>query len=198
MAGPARSHGMRGALALLVALATGPAQAVETAAEAGWRLLKQQGSVALMRHADAPGTGDPAGFRLDDCATQRNLGPAGRAQATALGEAFRQRGIAVSQVLTSQWCRARETASLMALGPVADAPEALNSFFERRGEQQNATAALRRRLQALPADAAAVVMVTHQVNITALTGIFPRSGEIVVLARDGDGNHRPVARIASR
>lgn len=198
MAAVARRASIRGALALLIALASAPASASETDSEAAWQLLKQPGSVALMRHADAPGTGDPPGFRLDDCATQRNLGPDGRAQATQLGEAFRQRGVAVSQILVSQWCRARETAALMALGPVVDVPDALNSFFERRSERDSATAALRSRLQALPPDAAAVVMVTHQVNITALTGVFPRSGEIVVLQRGADGNHRPAARIQTR
>lgn len=198
MAAVTRQATTRGAFALLLALAAAPASAIETDPEVAWRLLKQPGSVALMRHADAPGTGDPANFRLGDCATQRNLGAAGREQATGIGEAFRQRGVAVSQVLTSQWCRARETAELMALGPVVEAPDALNSFFERRSERDAATAALRQRLQALPPATAPVVMVSHQVNITALTGVFPRSGEIVVLQRGADGNHRPAARIQPR
>lgn len=186
------------ALSLWLAFAPASARAIETEAEAGWRLLKQPGAVALMRHADAPGTGDPSEFRLGDCATQRNLGPEGRAQAARLGQEFRRRGVAVSQMLVSQWCRTRDTATLMGLAPVVDAPDALNSFFERRSEREAATAALRRRLQALPTDAAAVVMVTHQVNITALTGVFPQSGEMVVLQRGPDGAHRPVARLQSR
>jgi len=185
-------------LALAVTLAGAPSLAIDSESEAAWRLLNQPGSVALMRHADAPGTGDPATIRLGDCTTQRNLGADGRAQARRIGDAFRQRGIAVSKVLVSQWCRARDTADLMALGPATEAPEALNSFFERRSERDTAMAALRRTLQALPAQGAPVVMVTHQVNITALTGVFPRSGEIVVLARDADGTHQPVGRIQPR
>jgi phosphohistidine phosphatase SixA len=178
---------IRGCLACLLPVAGSPAAFASERADALWAALAKPGHVALMRHADAPGTGDPAGFRIGDCATQRNLGERGRGQARALGAEFRRRGVAVSQVLTSQWCRARETAQLMALGPLVEEPAALNSFFGRPGERETATAALRRRLAALPADAATVVMVTHQVNITALTGVFPRSGEIVVLRRAAEG-----------
>ena len=168
---------------------------IETDRERLWSLLAQPGHVALMRHADAPGTGDPASFRLEDCTTQRNLGERGRAQARRLGEEFRRRGVPVALVLTSQWCRARETAELMALGPVEDEPAALNSFFGRPGEREAATAALRRRLSALPAGAPAVVMVTHQVNITALTDVLPAPGEIVVLKRDAQGGVATVGRL---
>ncbi len=186
---------IRGCLAGLVLLACASAGRAAEPADALWTALAQPGHVALMRHADAPGTGDPAGFKIGDCATQRNLGERGRNQARALGAEFRKRNIVVSQVLTSQWCRARETAELMALGQLVEEPAALNSFFGRPGEREAATAALRRRLAALPADAATVVMVTHQVNITALTGVFPRSGEIVVLRRAADGAMTTVGRL---
>lgn len=186
---------IRGCLAGLVLLACASAGRAAEPADALWTALAQPGHVALMRHADAPGTGDPAGFKIGDCATQRNLGERGRNQARALGAEFRKRNIVVSQVLTSQWCRARETAELMALGQLVGEPAALNSFFGRPGEREAATAALRRRLAALPADAATVVMVTHQVNITALTGVFPRSGEIVVLRRAADGAMTTVGRL---
>ncbi len=186
---------IRGCLAGLVLLACASAGRAAGPADALWTALAQPGHVALMRHADAPGTGDPAGFKIGDCATQRNLGERGRNQARALGAEFRKRIIVVSQVLTSQWCRARETAELMALGQLVEEPAALNSFFGRPGEREAATTALRRRLAALPADAATVVMVTHQVNITALTGVFPRSGEIVVLRRAADGAMTTVGRL---
>lgn len=172
-----------------------PALAVEADRERLWSLLAVPGHVLLMRHADAPGTGDPANFRIGDCATQRNLGERGRAQARQLGAEFRRRAIPVGVVLTSQWCRARETAELMAIGPVEDEPAALNSFFGRPGERDAATAALRRRLAGLPAGAATVVMVTHQVNITALTGVFPASGEMVVLKRGDGGAFSTVGRL---
>src|SRR4030095_3712611 len=77
------------------------------------------GHVALIRHGNAPpGYGDPPGFKIDDCTTQRNLDDRGRAQARALGAAFRQHGVRVGKVLASPWCRCLETAELLALGPV--------------------------------------------------------------------------------
>ncbi|MCK6409580.1 MAG: histidine phosphatase family protein, partial [Thauera sp.] len=93
-------------LALLLSATTFAA----TAEEALWKALREGGHVALMRHAVAPGVGDPPGFRLDDCATQRNLSAAGRRQAQAIGERFRANGIATAAVFSSQWCRCLDTA----------------------------------------------------------------------------------------
>lgn len=155
-----------------------PATAVEPIATAA---LAQPGHVLLLRHAIAPGTGDPAGMRLGDCATQRNLDAAGRAQAQAIGAGLRQAGIGQARVFTSQWCRTRETAEILSFGPVVERPAELNSFFDERSAQPAATAALRAFLRSLPSDGGLVVLVTHQVNITALTGIVPASGEGVVL-----------------
>jgi broad specificity phosphatase PhoE len=147
--------------------------------------LKRPGVVALMRHALAPGTGDPAAFELDDCSTQRNLDERGRAQARRTGEALRAAGIAFDAVWTSQWCRTRETARLLDMGtPEAKPP--LNSFFAGRGSRARQTQATRALIAALPPDAR-VLIVTHQVNITALTGRGVRSGEIVVTRRTDDG-----------
>ena len=75
-----------------------------------WQALASGGHVALIRHAEAPGIGDPAEFDLDDCSTQRNLSEQGRAQAKAIGDRFRANGISVAQVQSSQWCRCLETA----------------------------------------------------------------------------------------
>jgi phosphohistidine phosphatase SixA len=138
-----------------------------------------------MRHSLAPGTGDPANFTLGDCATQRNLDERGREQARRIGDAFRANGIAVDRVLSSEWCRARETAELLDLGPVEPLP-ALNSFFADRTTREAQTAALRTFL----ADAAdaRLVLVTHQVNVTALTGRPTRAGEMIVLTVAPDGN----------
>jgi len=130
-----------------------------------------------MRHALAPGTGDPADLRLGDCTTQRNLDDRGRAQARAIGDAFRARGIVFDTVLTSQWCRTRETAELLDLGPVVEAA-ALNSFFRdgsTRAAQTEATRAL------IAATDGRSLLVTHQVNISALTGESTRSGEVLVV-----------------
>ncbi len=174
----------RAALLLLAGLApswSGPAQADEARA---WQLLAG-GGVVLFRHANAPGGGDPPGLRIGDCSTQRNLDTTGRDQARRIGAAFAARGIAVGAVLTSQWCRTRETAALAFPGRVAD-EAAFNSFFADRTVGPARTVAARAIL-ARWAGPGALVVVTHQVNITALTGIFPASGEGLVLERDGTG-----------
>lgn len=160
--------------------------------EAALRLLQEPRSHAILRHAIAPGTGDPANFTLGDCATQRNLDDRGRAQARALGAAIRAAGITVDHLLTSQWCRSAETARLLDLGPVKEEP-ALNSFFADRSTREAQTSATRALLAALPAGETAV-LVSHQVNITALTGIYPRSGEMVILRSTADGGLAVIGR----
>lgn len=162
-------------------------------AEAAWAALRQGGHVALMRHATAPGTGDPPGFRLEDCTTQRNLSAAGRGEAEALGRAFRGRGVAVDGVYSSQWCRCLETARLLGQGEVVPLP-ALNSFFETPEREGPQMAALRAWLREQPPKGA-VVLVTHQVVITSLTGIFPSSGEVVVATPTAEGGLDVVGRI---
>ncbi len=102
------------AIWLLAAPRAAPADSQEA-----WAALVNGSHVALIRHGNAPpGYGDPPGFKIDDCATQRNLDEKGRAQARALGEAFRQHGVRTDKILSSPWCRCLETARLMVLGPV--------------------------------------------------------------------------------
>ncbi len=162
-------------LAFLALGAAGTSRADETV----WSALRAGGVYVLMRHERAPGTGDPARFKLGDCTTQRNLDGTGRAAARRTGARLKSEGVRVTRVLTSQWCRCRETARLLDVGPVRDAPY-LNSFFRDRSTRGDQTAALRARVsRALPSGV--VVLVTHQVNITALTDIFPREGELIVL-----------------
>jgi len=171
------------ALAAVIGAQFPSATAAFVSAE-GWEALRQPGAVAIMRHALAPGTGDPADFRVDDCASQRNLDERGRAQARAIGEAFRANGIAVDRVLSSQWCRCLDTAELLGLGAVEELPP-LNSFFGGHGSREPQTERTRAFLDALP-EGERAVLVTHQVNITALTGGYPSSGEVFVLnVRDG-------------
>jgi phosphohistidine phosphatase SixA len=177
---PARA--LAALLVLLTMAAIAPAAAAD---EAAWEALKRPGAVALMRHARAPGTGDPPNFTLGDCTTQRNLDERGRAQARRIGEAFRQRGIAVDRVLTSAWCRCRETAELLDLAPV-ERLTALNSFFRNREQREPRTQATRAFLAAAPDDER-LVLVTHFVNISALTGRTTRSGEMVVVEVAEDG-----------
>jgi len=170
-----------GLLAAVLALPAVPAMADEARA---WAVLAS-GGIVLFRHANAPGGGDPPGMRIGDCASQRNLDAAGRDQARRIGLAFTTRGIAVGSVLTSQWCRTRETAALAFPGRATDAAD-FNSFFADRSRGDTQTAAARTILMAWRGPGALVV-VTHQVNITALTGIFPASGEGIVLERRADG-----------
>lgn len=146
-----------------------------------WDALDQLGAFAIMRHALAPGTGDPANFDVTDCSTQRNLDDRGRAQAEQIGAAFRDRGHSFDVVLTSQWCRCRDTAKLLDLGPVEEVP-AFNSFFQNRAlrdAQTRDALALLRGLNDRP------FIVTHFVNIAALTGRTTSSGEVLVV-RLGD------------
>ena len=149
------------------------------AADARFARLSEPGIVAIMRHADAPGTGDTASFALSDCATQRNLGARGRQQAREIGAAIRAAGVRVDRVLTSQWCRCRDTARLLGLGPVEDLP-ALNSFFRNPVRSDRQTAGLRQFLFGLP-PGKTVILVTHYVNIRALTGLGVASGEVLLL-----------------
>ena len=153
--------------------------------------LMEPGVVALMRHALAPGTGDPTGFDPGDCSTQRNLDARGRAQARRTGAALRAAGVSFDAVWTSQWCRSRDTATLMDMGTVEEKPP-LNSFFAGRGDRAAQTAATLDLVSDMP-DGARLLLVTHQVNITALTGLGVASGEIIVTRRTGEGLE-PVGR----
>jgi phosphohistidine phosphatase SixA len=150
-------------------------------ADALWLALRDGSHLALMRHALAPGVGDPPGFELDECATQRNLSAAGRAQAAAIGSLFRANGVTSAAIYSSQWCRCLETAALLDLGKVK--PLAfLNSFFESRESAATQTAELRSWV-AGETLAQPTILVTHQVNITAASGINAASGEVVVVDR---------------
>jgi phosphohistidine phosphatase SixA len=148
--------------------------------------------IVLFRHANAPGTGDPPGFVIGDCSTQRNLDERGRVQSRAIGDAFRTRDIRVGRVLSSQWCRARDTAELAFPGQVSLEP-AFNSFFGNRESEDRKTAEALRLLRDWAGPGVLVVM-THQVNISALAGIAPRSGEGIVLRPEG-GRLRVVGRL---
>ena len=169
----------RGFLAGAIALAAGAAAAQPFGG------VNQPRRHLIMRHALAPGTGDPAKFRLRECGTQRNLNDVGRDQARRTGARLRDLGVSVDRVLSSQWCRCLETARLLALGEVEEAPS-LNSFFEDRGRAGEQTEATRALLLSLAASETAM-LVTHQVNITALLSVFPSSGELFAFEIDEAG-----------
>lgn len=153
----------------------------------------RDGDVLLFRHALAPGGGDPPGFRLDDCSSQRNLSAEGRAQAARLGERVRQQaaaaGLAVAAVWSSPWCRTLDTARLAfpALSPQVQ--PAFASFFNEP-EREAAQLAQARAQIAAWRGPGLLVIVSHQVLLTGLTGVWPASGEGVLL-RGG----QPIARL---
>ena len=171
--------------------------AVTAAAAEPDRLVEQIGAgghVLMIRHANAPGTGDPDHFRIGDCTTQRNLDDRGRAQARRIGQWLRSRGIASARVYASQWCRCLETAALIDLGPVAELP-ALNSFYERPQDRQPNLAALRSFLAKQPTDGPPILLVTHFVTISAITGKGVASGEGVVMRLTGTGDAAVLGRL---
>jgi phosphohistidine phosphatase SixA len=132
-----------------------------------------------MRHASTdPGIGDPPGFRLGDCATQRNLSAAGREEALRWGRALRERAVRIDAVLSSAWCRCRDTAALAFGGYEVWA--ALNSFFSDPGTAEAQTRTVLDRISAWRGPGT-LVLVTHQVNITAATGLTVASGRAVVI-----------------
>lgn len=161
-----------------------------------WSKLQQAEThyVVLVRHALAPGTGDPANFELGDCSTQRNLSDEGRAQARRTGEAFKQRGVVVRLVLSSQWCRCLETAELMDVGPVEPFPP-LNSFFSDRARGPAQTAQVREFMREQHDTQGVTVMVTHFVNIGALSEADVSSGEMVVMQVNDQDQLEVVGRI---
>jgi len=177
-------------------LAAGAAAGLSHAqtADPFWRLLREGGCVVLMRHAQTEaGLGDPPGFTLGQCQTQRNLSAAGREQSRRVGEAFLRQDIAIAAVRSSAWCRCVDTAQL-AFGRYAQWP-ALNSFFQGQGDGNAQT---REVLETVAALRAPVnwVLVTHQVNISALTGEYPAMSELFVTRPDtaAPGQLRVLAR----
>jgi phosphohistidine phosphatase SixA len=161
-----------------------------------WNSLRSAEHFALLRHAIAPGTGDPPGFMLGSCQTQRNLSQEGQAQAAKIGKLFRENRIQSAQVFSSQWCRCLETAKLLELGSVQTLAF-LNSFFNnyeyRESQTQKLTGWLHEQNLEQP-----LVLVTHQVNITALTNIYPSSGELVIVRRSKTGEFAVVGTIKTK
>ena len=169
---------MKLVLALLVALA---ASANAVADEKLWSLLKGGGHVVLIRHAvTTPGAGDPPGMKLEDCSTQRNLTDEGRRHAQRIGAEWRKRAIPVDRVVSSPWCRCIETARLAFRQP--EVSGALSNLF---GYAQNREPQVRemRTLVAAHTGKGNLVLVTHGSTISALTGVSPGTGEMVILSR---------------
>jgi phosphohistidine phosphatase SixA len=147
--------------------------------------------VLVMRHAQTePGVGDPPGFVLGRCDTQRNLSTEGRTQARAFGVRLAALGLRPSALRSSRWCRCLHTADEVGAG-LGQAPQpepwtALDSTFDDRTRAPAQTAQLRQRLSVLHPPAFEL-WVTHQINITALTGAPTQMGQALWIALRGDG-----------
>ena len=161
-----------------------------------WERLRRGGLVLFMRHASTvPGLGDPKGFRLGDCATQRNLSEQGREEARRVGARLREERVPIERVYTSPWCRCRDTA-IEAFGSAEDW-EPLSSFFDFPDREQEHTETVRKRVlgYARKRPRGNVVMVTHNVNIAALTRQSVATGEIVAVRPEGCCDLRVAGRL---
>lgn len=145
-----------------------------------WQAWRDGKAILIMRHALAPGGGDPSGFVLEDCSTQRNLNDMGREQSVAWGQYIREQYSGSIEVYSSQWCRCLETANLLAQDEVMSLP-ILNSFFAGQGDRVRQTQALLQRFSQQTVDQP-TILVTHQVNFTALTQVYPSSAEAAILS----------------
>ena len=135
-------------------------------------------NVIFLRHALAPGVGDPENFIKEDCSTQRNLNDKGRLQARLIGNYLRSTNLKFSQILTSEWCRCIDTAKELNLGQWTTF-SGLNSFFQVYEKKDQVMNKLQKKLDSLGYSDLAL-FVTHQVVISEQTGIVPRSGEMVL------------------
>ncbi len=169
-----------------------------------WAALERGGYIIVMRHASTvAGIGDPPGFTLGDCATQRNLSAEGRAQALRWRTAISEHRVPIGDVFSSDWCRCVDTATLAFSAASSTGPpkvwSALNSFFESAQNEAGQTASVKSKLANLiqmnKKAGKNAVFITHQVNVTALTGVSPRSGEAVVIQLDARGKVMVVGRL---
>lgn len=161
-------------------------------------LIKQMMSgvnILMIRHAYAPGSGDPDNFKVGDCTTQRNLDDRGRAQARSIGAWLRSKGIKAAKVYSSQWCRCLETATLLGLGSVTELP-ALNSFYDLPQDREPNIKALRSFMANLDKNGELVILVTHFVTILEITGKGVSSGEGVVLKLKGKDTYDVLGRLS--
>lgn len=180
----------RAFLSLFVMIAALPAHADD----ALWALLRQGGQIVLIRHAVTdPGIGDPPGFRLDDCRTQRNLSAAGRDEARRLGSALRERQVPVARVLASPWCRAVETARL-ATGAEPHVEPALANLFQFGENRERQLAQFRALVAAAPRQGN-VLMFTHGSTTLAFTGVNPATAEMVIVTPTAGGAYTVAGRI---
>jgi phosphohistidine phosphatase SixA len=146
--------------------------------------------ILLMRHADAPGYGDPAGYVISQCSTQRNLGDYGKRQAKAIGIWLANQGIQKAEVFSSPWCRCLDTANLLNKGPVK-IEQSLGSFFDNMNLEKRQTKALETIIknELAKQSKTPLILVTHHVNIEAYTGIVVGVGDMVLVKVNKNGEY---------
>lgn len=166
-------------LACAALLTAGVFTLIAQSARADTLIGDLSGKVVFMRHALAPGNGDPANFDLNDCATQRNLNDDGRRQAKLTGNKIKERNIVFSAVYTSEWCRCRETAKMLAVGEAVPL-RALNSFYDHYFSRDELLPLLEEKLSQVRPGDPPILMVTHFVTIMGITGKSVSSGDMVV------------------
>jgi len=182
--------------ALVLSMVT-PAQANDLAEK-----LRSPVYVLLMRHASAPGVGDPPNYKLDDCKTQRNLDTEGRRQAVVVGDWLRKQGVQSANVFSSIWCRCKETAALLNFNGYRVEPS-LGSFFDEMAKARESNLALQRLIaeQLKTKGGRALILVTHHVNILEFSGENVASGDMVLVKVDASGNrlsHEVIPRPGDR
>lgn len=156
--------------------------------------LKTGGHILMIRHALAPGNGDPPNFKIGDCATQRNLDDTGRDQARSIGVWLRNNGVTSARVYSSQWCRCIETARLLNLGPVQELG-ALNSYYERVQDREPNLRALNDFISQQPVKGGLIILVSHFVTIADIAGTGVSSGGGALLALHADAPYTVVGRL---
>ena len=150
------------------------------ASEQAWDLTQDGNKIILIRHSLAPGGGDPAGFKIDDCKTQRNLNKKGINQSKKIGKLFKKNKVLIDQVLSSQWCRCKDTAKY-AFGEYKEFT-ALNSTFQSpyNNNEGKQLKELYNYVKKWNGNGKNLVLITHYSIITAVTNAVPSSGEIVI------------------
>jgi broad specificity phosphatase PhoE len=181
---------LRAVLCLLLLVAM-PARADD----ALWALLHKGGQIVLIRHGlTTPGVGDPPGFTLADCKTQRNLVDAGRREAERLGAALRAHRVPVAKVLSSPWCRCIETARIV-FGTEPAVDDSLSNLFEHAQNRERQVAAFRKLVASAPKQGN-LMLVTHGSTTAAFTGINQATAEMVIVTPEGGEKYRVAGRLA--
>jgi len=160
------------------------------------KAMQDGGHILMIRHAKAPGFGDPENIKIGDCSTQRNLDEQGRQQAVKIGDWLRSNKIETAAVYSSQWCRCMDTARLLNMGTVAEMPP-LNSFYQMTQNREPSLQVLKSFIAEQTTDKKLIIMVTHHVTIDAISGQNVASGEGVLLKLNDSAPYEFIGVVSS-